>query len=74
MLTDKQKAEYLKAPNTCPYCGAECLDVGSPDYYESNCVIKQRVECLSSPYPGCGKIWHDTYNLSGIEEEPESKE
>ena len=61
-LTEKQKAEYLKAGGVCcPYCGSGDI-CGSHVEIEYACCF-QNIRCST-----CGKEWTDIYKLVNVEE------
>jgi transposase-like protein len=57
-MDEKQKADYLKSPNRCPYCKSDKI-VGQEFKTES---FMQTIEC-----PDCGKQWTDVYTLTDVE-------
>lgn len=61
-LTEEQKANYVKHPNTCPYCGSDNISAGP---FESVDMFRE-VQCQEND---CLKIWRDCYTLTSIEEE-----
>lgn len=62
MLSEEQKAAYLKASHKCPYCGSEDLEGGfvEIDFVGANQVMR----CHS-----CQAKWYDVYTLTGIVED-----
>jgi transcription elongation factor Elf1 len=57
-MDEKQKADYLKSPNDCPWCNSENIMAGTFDPEKPG----QLVECQS-----CGREWHDIHALTDIE-------
>jgi len=61
-LTKKQQAEYIKNPNTCPYCGSEELSGGACEQDDN--YGWRDVSCDT-----CNRRWQDLFTLTGIAEE-----
>ena len=61
-LTKEQQAEYIKSPNTCPYCGSEEVDGG---YFEQDDTFGWRDAACNI----CKRKWQDLFTLTGIVEE-----
>ena len=61
-LTKKQKADYLKNSNHCPYCGSRYIDA---DRLEVDVDSAWSIVTCES----CGKFWKDVFTLTGIEED-----
>jgi len=61
MLTEKQKAEYIKNPCHCPDCGDHDIE-GGPIEADVK-TAWQEVLCN-----GCHFEWTDIYTLTDIEE------
>lgn len=60
MLTKKQKKDYLKDANHCPYCSSSNIE---GDYAEMGEAAYQVIRCMD-----CSKKWADCYKLTDIEE------
>ena len=60
MLTKEQIDNYLKNPNSCPYCGAQNIEASNWD----GDTATEEVECKD-----CNKNWYDCYELVGMEEQ-----
>jgi len=58
-LSAEQKAKYLEAPYTCPYCGSS--QIGA-DHFDGE-GSSQRCDC-----DDCNKSWRDIYKLVDIAE------
>lgn len=58
-LTEEKKAEYLKNPNRCPYCGSDNIQA---DHFDPEGKYVP-VECLD-----CEREWREIYKLVDIEE------
>lgn len=70
MLTQKQKAAYLKDPNACPYCGSPAIDSDSFQTDDNtSTVATSQVKCQT-----CGKGWQETFTLTSIHEAAEPYE
>jgi transposase-like protein len=57
-MDEKQKADYLKSSNHCPYCNLDHI-VGQEFSTDS---FTQTIECLD-----CGRQWLDVYTLTDVE-------
>ena len=60
-LTDEQKAEYVKSPFHCPYCGSEEIQAG--DRTSDGRYVFQNVDCCN---PLCQAFWTEEYTITGI--------
>lgn len=58
-ITLEQKAEYLKNPGHCPFCGSSDIEGQGYDYDDNPA---QRIDCQS-----CDKSWYDIFTLTDIE-------
>lgn len=65
MLTDAQKADYLRRNGAvCPYCGSPDIEGDSFDHEAG--WVRQEMSCHN-----CDKSWTDVYRLSRVlETEP----
>ena len=61
-LTKEQQEEYIKNPNTCPYCGSEELSGGT--FEQDDDYGWRDVFCTA-----CSRSWQDLFTLTGIAEE-----
>jgi transcription elongation factor Elf1 len=59
-LTEKQKADHLKKPHVCPFCGSPDIEGQSVEVDGS--YANQRVSCVA-----CGRRWYDNYSLTSVE-------
>lgn len=60
-LTEEQKQNYVKHPNTCPYCGSDEIDVHHIEAQDDG--ASGHVHCRK-----CDKRWLDCYELTDIVE------
>ena len=61
LLSDKEKADYVNAPNTCPFCGSDDIEGRAMDGDGS--FITQDINCNS-----CNAEWKDVYTLTDIDQ------
>lgn len=66
-LTERQKADYLKDPTYCPYCGAKGPRIQWGDVCETPAeMVRMENYCFS-----CERIWNDVLSaiVIGIQDE-----
>lgn len=60
-LTEKQKKEYLKNPNLCPFCKSENIHIEDRNFVDGNYMF-QKIWCSA-----CDRNYSETYRLTDVE-------
>jgi len=57
---EKNKAEYIKHPNNCPFCGSDDISADD-DLYEGNTILRE-IDCNA-----CEERWYEVFTLTDIQ-------
>jgi len=60
-MKNKDKKEYIKSPNHCPFCKGE--DINEGDYDFKGNIVWSNVYCSA-----CKKEWEDIFTLTNVKE------